>query len=184
MKKRDANSYNEYLSLDAILKTSEFTNGKSSEQNFVISHQITELWFKLLITYIKDFTETQHIAALLAAESIMRQINSAWEVFEHIQAKDFLKIREELKGISGAESNQYARVTDLIKKSVEICNTKESIQALSRIDSTFQKWKNSHLQITLKLIGDRPGTGGTSGADFIKEQGSQSLIKHSDLNKI
>jgi len=113
----------------------------------------------------------------------MRQINSIWEVFEHIQVKDFLKIREKLKGISGAESSQYLKVAELIKKNTSQCKTKESMLALSRIDSTFQKWKNSHQHITLKLIGDAPGTGGTSGVEFLKKQGNQSYIKHKDLNK-
>jgi len=182
MKDKTFTSYNEYLSIDVLLDASSFANGKSSELNFVISHQITELWFKLLINYLSIHESRQELGALLAAETVMKQINSIWEVFEHIQPKDFLEIREKLKGISGAESTQYAQVSALIKKGIKHCKTKEQIQVLSRIDSTFQKWKISHLHITQKLIGNLSGTGGTEGANFLKEKGSQPLITHENLN--
>jgi tryptophan 2,3-dioxygenase len=176
-------SYNEYLSLSQVLKLSNFAEDQSSHLNFVICHQITELWFKLLNNYLSDFVARRELSFLLSAESVMRQINDIWEVFEHIPSNEFLTIRESLQGISGAESKQYFETIRLIKLSLSECQDRDSVHALSRIDSTFQKWKASHINITEKLISNRPGTGGSEGTEYLQRQGNKPLVNHDDLNQ-
>jgi tryptophan 2,3-dioxygenase len=176
-------SYNEYLSLSQVLKLSDFAEDQSSHLNFVICHQITELWFKLLNNYLSDFIAHRELSALLSSETVIRQINDIWEVFEHIPSNEFLKIRESLQGISGAESKQYFETIRLIKQSINECKDRNSIQILSRIDSTFQKWKTSHINITEKLISKRTGTGGSDGAEYLQRQGNKPLVNHDDLNQ-
>ncbi len=176
-------SYAEYLSLPQLFDASSFADNDKSQLNFVIAHQITELWLKLLNNYLTEFSQQQTLSSLLAGESVIRQVNNIWEVFEHIPPKDFLSIRESLNGISGAESSQYAETIKLIKSNMNKCSNVEAIQTLSRIDSALQKWKLSHINLTAKLIGDRPGTGGSDGASYLKDKGTSPLISHEDLNQ-
>ena len=183
MTAKQPQSYNEYLSLSQILQLSGFAEDQSSHLNFVICHQITELWFKLVNNYLADFIDRGELSALLSADAVIRQINATWEVFEHIPPSEFLKIRQSLNGISGAESQQYFETIELIKLSLQECKDRNSIQTLSRIDSSFQKWKVSHINITEKLISDRPGTGGSTGADYLQRQGHSPLVNHADLNQ-
>ncbi|MCP3820194.1 tryptophan 2,3-dioxygenase family protein [Streptomyces sp. A3M-1-3] len=41
-------------------------------------------------------------------------------------------------------------------------------QALVDLDQAFQEWKYRHVVLVQRVIGDRVGTGGTSGAEFLR----------------
>jgi geranylgeranyl pyrophosphate synthase/tryptophan 2,3-dioxygenase len=44
----------------------------------------------------------------------------------------------------------------------------ELVRALSAFDREFRRWKRAHCAIAERMIGDLPGTGGTSGAAYLR----------------
>jgi len=49
-------------------------------------------------------------------------------------------------------------------------------QAMSELDEAWRAMKRTHWGITLKVIGRVPGTGGTAGADYLKESATRRLF--------
>jgi len=185
MQEKRYTSYDQYLGLMQVLGASDFVGADSDQLNFVISHQVTELLAKLLIRYLTDFTRTANLEDLLAAESVSRQLNCIWDIFEHISVNNFLRFRESLKGVSGAESQQFRQLASLLPECKRLCQSnksKQGLNTLARLDSNLRKWKAAHLYLTEKLIGSLPGTGGSSGASYLKEKSNDPLISHEDLH--
>ena len=176
-------SYSEYLSLDQVLGATDFLAADPDQLCFAISHQATELWFKIIIVELKRFLSAPDISYLLRADVVIRQANGIWEVFESIKQAEFLRFRQELQGISGAASAQYFELADLIGKCRELCDSQLSMALLSKIDTSLSQWKYAHIQITKKFLGNAPGTGGTAGASYLQEKGDQPLVTHEDLKK-
>lgn len=176
-------TYEEYLSLGEVLGASDFLADDPDQLCFAISHQVTELWFKLLITELTRFEASGELRHLLRADAVIRQTNGIWEVFESIRVADFLRFREELNGISGAGSAQYYRLQELVVRCRGRCLDQQAIALLSKIDSALAQWKFAHIQITRKFLGDAPGTGGTSGASYLRDKGADPLVTHDDLKK-
>ena len=186
MQSKPYKSYSHYLGLDQVLSASDFVGDDCDQLNFVISHQITELLAKLLLRYLTDYQAQANLQALLAAESVSRQMVGIWEIFEHLSVKEFLRFRKDLEGISGAESVQFQELERMMPACKEVCRAQKTGQArqtLSRIDNNIRKWKTAHLQITEKLIGRMSGTGGSAGASYLKRKEYESLFSHDDLNE-
>ena len=176
-------SYEEYLSLNSVLGASDFLSQDTSQRCFLICHQVTELWFSIMISELRTFTENSGISSLMRADSVMHQVNGTWDVLASIALPDFSRIREQLQGISGMGSAQYFELDSLIDKCKPHCQTTEEISLLSKIDSSLAQWKFSHAMLTKKLLGNERGTGGTAGADYLVKKGFEAKITHEDLKK-
>jgi tryptophan 2,3-dioxygenase len=44
----------------------------------------------------------------------------------------------------------------------------ETCEELVDIEDLFQQWRFRHLQVVTRTIGQRQGTGGSSGVDFLR----------------
>ena len=54
---------------------------------------------------------------------------------------------------------------DLLKDLPNKCYNREE---LCDVENAFKKWQFSHMKTVERIIGNRPGTGGTSGVDYLK----------------
>ena len=106
-------TYSEYLSLDRILFSQNTMTEQHDETLFIIIHQVSELWMKLIIHEInsaifdiQDDDFRMAFKKLARVTNIQRQIISAWDVLSTMTPSDYLKFRDSLGNASGFQSYQ------------------------------------------------------------------------------
>ncbi|MBI3708263.1 MAG: tryptophan 2,3-dioxygenase [Proteobacteria bacterium] len=107
-------SYGDYLVLDQLLSTQRPRSGNHNELLFIIQHQTTELWMKLVLHELRAAKaqlqrgELQPAFKMLARVSrIMAQLIQAWDVLSTLTPSEYLAFRESLGHSSGFQSHQY-----------------------------------------------------------------------------
>ncbi|MEO4052868.1 tryptophan 2,3-dioxygenase [Solibacillus sp. CAU 1738] len=107
-------TYGEYLSLDHILSNQNRLSDHHDEMLFIIIHQVSELWMKLIIHELQGAIETiqrgemQPAFKMLARVSkIQVQIIQAWDVLATMTPAEYLQFRDKLGKASGFQSYQY-----------------------------------------------------------------------------
>ncbi len=110
----DAMSYGDYLALDRILTAQKPLSDAHDELLFVIQHQTSELWMKLMLHELdaarKAIAADQLQPAfkmLARVARIMEQLNSAWDVLRTMTPSDYTRFRSALGASSGFQSWQY-----------------------------------------------------------------------------
>ncbi|MBD8037037.1 tryptophan 2,3-dioxygenase [Solibacillus sp. A46] len=111
---REDMTYGEYLSLDAILNNQNRLSNHHDEMLFIIIHQVSELWMKLIIHEMQgaiqaiERGEMQPAFKMLARVSkIQMQIIQAWDVLATMTPAEYLQFRDDLGKASGFQSYQY-----------------------------------------------------------------------------
>ncbi|HKB54944.1 MAG TPA: tryptophan 2,3-dioxygenase [Ramlibacter sp.] len=107
-------SYADYLDLDAILNAQHPRSGDHNEMLFIIQHQTTELWLKLMLHELRAAIgavaadELGSAFKMLARVSrIMEQLVHAWDVLATMTPAEYSQIRPHLGTSSGFQSAQY-----------------------------------------------------------------------------
>ncbi len=107
-------SYGDYLQLDSILNAQKPLSPAHDEMLFIVQHQTSELWMKLMlhelhaaITHIAG-DELQPAFKMLARVSkIMEQLVHAWDVLATMTPPEYSALRPYLAQSSGFQSHQY-----------------------------------------------------------------------------
>nr|WP_295080699.1 tryptophan 2,3-dioxygenase [uncultured Roseateles sp.] len=110
-------SYGDYLHLDQILGAQKPLSPEHNEMLFIVQHQTSELWMKLMLH------EMEAAVAKLAADQlpesfkmlarvsrIMEQLVHAWDVLATMTPPEYSAIRPYLSNSSGFQSAQYRRI--------------------------------------------------------------------------
>jgi tryptophan 2,3-dioxygenase len=107
-------SYGDYLQLDAILSAQKPLSPDHNEMLFIIQHQTSELWMKLMLHELKAAIsavardELGSAFKMLARVSrIMEQLVHAWDVLATMTPPEYSAIRPYLGNSSGFQSAQY-----------------------------------------------------------------------------
>ena len=107
-------SYGDYLHIDQILSAQHPLSPAHDEMLFIIQHQTSELWMKLLLTElasaIADLRADRLPPAfkkLARASRIMEQLVHAWDVLATMTPPEYSAIRPYLARSSGFQSWQY-----------------------------------------------------------------------------
>jgi tryptophan 2,3-dioxygenase len=241
-------TYAGYLGLDRLLGSQRPVSGQHDEMLFIIQHQVTELWLKLLIH------ELRSAIALLSADAlaptlkrlarikhIQRQMLEQWAVLATLTPAEYARFRDALGTSSGFQSRQYRTVEFLLGNkdpgmlavfahdqaahaslaadlaapglydeflrylaragyevpdsvstrdwsrprgfSAEVVSAfrqiysepeshwraYETAEELVDIEEAFQLWRFRHLKTVERIIGDKRGTGGSSGVGFLRK---------------
>jgi tryptophan 2,3-dioxygenase len=107
-------SYGDYLQLDAILGAQKPLSPAHDEMLFIIQHQTSELWMKLMLHELR--AAIAHVARdeldsafkkLARVSRIMAQLVSAWDVLATMTPPEYSAIRPYLANSSGFQSAQY-----------------------------------------------------------------------------
>ena len=241
-------SYTDYLSLDAILTAQHPLSDAHDEMLFIIQHQTSELWMKLVIHELRaalvqlredDLGPCQKMLARI--KHIQKQLTEQWSVLETLTPSDYMQFRSVLGSSSGFQSHQYREIEfllgnknahyvkvfdydpDIHRHLTDTLNApslydeflrhlarrghaipaeclnrdwsqpyerrEEVIAAFERIyenneahweayhfceqlvdiEVNFQHWRFRHLKTVERIIGYKPGTGGSSGVAFLKK---------------
>ena len=107
-------TYGDYLHLDALLKAQQPLSPDHNEMLFIIQHQTSELWMKLMLhelrAAIADVAKDELSAAfkkLARVSKIMEQLVHAWDVLATMMPPEYSAIRPYLANSSGFQSAQY-----------------------------------------------------------------------------
>ena len=107
-------SYGDYLQLDGILSAQKPLSPNHNEMLFIVQHQTSELWMKLLLHELS--AAMQHLAhddlppafkMLARVSKIMEQLVHAWDVLATMTPPEYSAIRPYLDNSSGFQSYQY-----------------------------------------------------------------------------
>ena len=116
-------SYAGYLHLDRLLSAQQrlSTPPQHDEMLFIVQHQVSELWMKLMIHELK--AAVAHLQAdelgacqkiFARCKAILRQLTEMWSVLETLTPSDYMQFREILGPSSGFQSLQYRTIEFLL----------------------------------------------------------------------
>ena len=162
--------YDEYLNLNTLLSLQKPHTDEPTELMFIVAHQSSELWFKVLIGELNNYGYAVNLKRIIR---IFNHLNSLWDIVTTMSYEDYENFRDTLGTASGKQSEQYMEMERLLKdlrrklgwKWSDRCIEKEE---LLDVENAFKKWQFSHMKAVERIIGNRPGTGGTSGVDYLK----------------
>ena len=107
-------SYGDYLHLDQVLNAQKLLSPCHDEMLFIVQHQTSELWMKLMLHELRS--AIQHVAAdelhtafkqLARVSKIMEQLVHAWDVLATMTPPEYSALRPYLARSSGFQSWQY-----------------------------------------------------------------------------
>ncbi|HWK84588.1 MAG TPA: tryptophan 2,3-dioxygenase [Caldimonas sp.] len=241
-------SYGDYLHLDAVLGAQQRRSEAHDEMLFIIQHQVSELWMKLLLHELEaalravSGDQLQRAFKMLARVSkIMEQLVHAWDVLATMTPPEYSAMRPSLASSSGFQSWQYRMIEfRLGNKNAEMLKAHahrpdllaqvraaheapslydESLRLLARrglavpaccverdwsepyvasaeveqawlvvyrdpdtywdlyqlgeeltdLEDAFRLWRFRHVTTVERIIGFKPGTGGTAGVSYLRK---------------
>ena len=241
-------SYGDHLQLEQLLSAQHTLSGDHHEMMFIIQHQTSELWMKLLL---HELTAAQACVCsddldpafkmLARVTRIMEQLVSAWSVLTTLTPSEYNRFRPSLGQASGFQSFQYRCIefalgnknATMLKPHAHsperLAQVKAAFEAPSLYDNTlqlmarqglaidahclsrdwtqthvandsvlaawqtvyrqpnthwalyqlgekltdieeaFRLWRFRHLTTVQRVIGFKPGTGGTNGVGYLQK---------------
>ncbi|MCK6258863.1 tryptophan 2,3-dioxygenase [Fictibacillus sp. KIGAM418] len=110
-------TYGEYLQLDKILSAQRRLSGHHDEVLFIVIHQVSELWMKLILhemhSAIESITNDDLSSAfkkLARVSKTQSQIIQAWDVLSTMTPSEYMEFRDSLGQASGFQSYQYRMI--------------------------------------------------------------------------
>jgi len=241
-------TYREYLHLDEVLNAQRPLSPDHNEMLFIIQHQTSELWMKLMLHELRAAVANVAGDALAPAfkmlarvSRIMEQLVHAWDVLSTMTPPEYSAIRPYLGNASGFQSAQYRRIEFMLgNKNASFVGQyaaepavladveealrrpslyDESLRLLARrglpvpsshierdwtrpyepsaaveqawlvvyrdpqhhwdlyqlgeeltdLEDAFRQWRFRHVTTVERVIGFKPGTGGTSGVSYLRK---------------
>lgn len=242
-----AMSYGDYLQLDKVLSAQRPLSPEHDELLFIVQHQTSELWMKLMLHELRAAIAAvaadrlQPAFKMLARVSrILEQLVHAWDVLSTMTPPEYSAIRPYLGTSSGFQSWQYRCVefalgnknaamlgphahdparhaevraaleapslydeslrllarrgfaippghldrdfTQPYAESAEVEQAWLSVyrrpeahwelyqlgEELTDLEDAFRLWRFRHVTTVARIIGDKRGTGGTSGVGYLR----------------
>jgi tryptophan 2,3-dioxygenase len=113
-------SYGDYLHLDEILNAQHPLSPAHDEMLFIVQHQTSELWMKLMLHELRaamqamanpaDNTKPEAFKMLARVSRIMEQLVNAWTVLSTMTPPEYTAMRPYLANSSGFQSAQYRSI--------------------------------------------------------------------------
>ncbi|MBY0089543.1 tryptophan 2,3-dioxygenase [Priestia aryabhattai] len=242
-----AMSYGDYLHLDKILSSQHRLSNHHDEMLFIVIHQASELWMKLIlhevtaaIQCIRGNNLEPSFKMLSRVSRIQQQLIQSWSVLSTLTPAEYMEFRDKLGQSSGFQSYQNrliefalgnknvhtlsvyqhnedlyqkmqtalhepsiydAAIHALMKRGLQVdqevlqrdCSQPyepnasvedawltvyrnvdqywdlyELAEKLVDIGNQQQMWRFSHMSTVERIIGNKQGTGGSSGVNYLK----------------
>ncbi len=145
---RERLSYAQYLGLDAVLAAQRPRTDAHDEMLFIIQHQATELWVKLVLH------ELHTVAALVDAddlgpafkslarvERVMQGLISSWDILSTMTPADYGEFRSALDTSSGFQSFQFRELEFVLgnKAAVYLEPFRHEPERFARLDAVLHE---------------------------------------------
>lgn len=155
-------SYGDYLHLDEILNAQHPLSPAHDEMLFIVQHQTSELWMKLMLHELR--AATRHIAEeklsdafkmLARVSRIMEQLVSAWTVLSTMTPPEYTAMRPYLANSSGFQSAQYRCIEFALgnKNAAMLKPHAHRVDLLAQVDAAYRS--PSLYDESLKLLARR-----------------------------
>ena len=241
-------TYGDYLHLDTILDAQHPRSPDHNEMLFIIQHQTSELWIKLMLQELRAARDRLRndqlpptFKMLARVSRILEQLVHAWDVLSTLTPSEYSALRPYLGSSSGFQSYQYRELEFILgnKKPVMLkphehrtelhARVLQALQAPSLYDEairllvrkgfaidaedaerdwsearpfsdsltrawlqvyrdpeshwdlyqlaeefvdledSFRQWRFRHVTTVERIIGFKPGTGGTAGVAYLRK---------------
>ncbi|NLR74434.1 tryptophan 2,3-dioxygenase [Leeia aquatica] len=110
-------SYGDYLALEQILNAQHPLSPDHNEMLFIVQHQTSELWMKLMLhelhaarKAVRDEHLPEAFKMLARVSRIMEQLVQAWNVLATMTPPEYTAMRPYLGQSSGFQSYQYREI--------------------------------------------------------------------------
>ncbi|HEX8783094.1 MAG TPA: tryptophan 2,3-dioxygenase [Steroidobacteraceae bacterium] len=239
-------SYGEYLQLEKLLAAQQPLSNQHNEMVFILVHQVSELWMRLMLHELTAALECVRrddldpaLKMLARISRTQTQLLTVWDVLSTLTPFEYSAFRNDLGRSSGFQSVQYRlleflfgnknaamievhkrdpRAYEILSRALaEPSLYDEVLRLLSRrgygvpesylsrdfsepyqaskqvagawlgvyhnadqawdlyelaerlvdLDYNFQLWRYHHLKTVERIIGYKPGTGGTAGVSYL-----------------
>ena len=114
-------SYGGYLGLERLLSAQNPRSSHHDEMLFIIQHQTSELWMKLMIheleaaiAHVKSDELAPCFKILARVKQIQRQLFEQWAVLETLTPAEYTQFRSVLGPASGLQSHQFRAIEFLL----------------------------------------------------------------------
>ncbi|WP_033543491.1 tryptophan 2,3-dioxygenase [Planococcus sp. CAU13] len=114
---KESMTYGDYLHLDQLLTAQDGVSGHHDETLFIVIHQVSELWMKLILHELHaairsiDADDLQPAFKQMARVSkIQSQIINGWDVLATMTPAEYMEFRGDLGNASGFQSYQYRMI--------------------------------------------------------------------------
>src|SRR5881628_3886483 len=114
-------SYGGYLGLEQLLSAQRPRSSHHDEMLFIIQHQTSELWMKLLIhelaaaiEHVKADRLAPNFKILARVKQVQRQLFEQWAVLETLTPSEYAEFRNVLGPASGLQSFQFRAIEFLL----------------------------------------------------------------------
>jgi tryptophan 2,3-dioxygenase len=241
--------YGQYLHIDELLGAQQPLSGAHDEMLFIVQHQTTELWFRLVLhemQAVMDGIDRDDLGpvfkGLARVERIFRVLVESWEVLSTMTPSDYMLFRESLGSSSGFQSHQYRllefalgnkdpmymlpfrhqpavhqqlqaafEAPSLYDRAIALLARRglpipddvlhrdrtqrhtpqpavvaawraiytdttrhwdlyELAEELLDVEDALRQWRFRHVTTVQRIIGGKPGTGGTSGVAYLRQR--------------
>jgi tryptophan 2,3-dioxygenase len=180
-------SYADYLQLDTLLGAQQPRSPDHNEMLFIVQHQTSELWLKLVLHELRAA-----IAAIAADElgsafkmlarvsRIMEQLVHAWDVLATMTPAEYSRIRPHLGSASGFQSAQYRCLEFLLgnKNAAMLEPHAHDPQRLAAVRAAFET--QSLYDESLRLLSRR---GLAIPAGHVERDWTQPYVESSDVEQ-
>jgi len=116
---REAMSYGDYLRLDLVLSAQQPLSdpARHDETLFIIQHQVSELWLKLMLHELREVRVllasddlSPALKGLARVKHIQHTLTEQWRVLATLTPSEYAQFRSFLQSSSGFQSWQYRAV--------------------------------------------------------------------------
>ena len=114
---KESMTYGDYLHLDQLLTAQDGVSGHHDETLFIVIHQVSELWMKLILHELRaairsiEADDLQPAFKQMARVSkIQSQIINGWDVLATMTPAEYMEFRDDLGNASGFQSYQYRMI--------------------------------------------------------------------------
>ena len=157
-------TYSAYLQLEKLLQAQAPKTDEHDELQFIVVHQVFELWFKLALHELGAVFTGVDADDLPAATRALRRINTIVRVFPHyveiletMSPQDFHKFRTALEGASGLQSEQF-RELELLSGLAEEASYLEFLKGSPHWTPTLERrLGGDNLRAALRRLLERRG---------------------------
>ncbi|MET3914933.1 tryptophan 2,3-dioxygenase [Variovorax sp. OAS795] len=170
-------SYGDYLHLDEILNAQHPLSPAHDEMLFIVQHQTSELWMKLMLHELRAATRciaeeklADAFKMLARVSRIMEQLVSAWTVLSTMTPPEYTAMRPYLANSSGFQSAQYRCIEFALgnKNAAMLKPHAHRVDLLAQVDAAYRS--PSLYDESLKLLARR---GLPVPADHLKRDWTQ-----------
>ncbi|MFM8742261.1 MAG: tryptophan 2,3-dioxygenase family protein, partial [Cytophagales bacterium] len=151
-------TYWDYIHLDTLLSLQNPKTQFPDEKIFIIYHQITELYFNLIVWEIEQIAFHEALTEKFFQERMVRiityfqQLENSFSVMIHgMEREQFLKFRMSLLPASGFQSAQYRLIEICSTDTINLVNVqeREALKEYSDIDQQIEKlyWRSGATEL-------------------------------------